>query len=53
MAIYKRMYEAILNNGITYMELGTVMENNPSGNSSILAMGGEVARIYRIYQKKI
>ena len=52
-AIYKRMYEAILNNGITYMELGTVMENNPSGNSSILAMGGEVARIYRIYQKKI
>ena len=52
-AMYKRMYEAIIKNGITYMELGTVMENNPSGNSSIQAMGGKVARIYRIYQKKI
>ena len=52
-AMYKKMYEAIINNGITYMELGTVMENNDSGNSSIKAMGGYVARVYRIYQKKI
>lgn len=52
-ALYKRMYEAIIENGITYMELGTVMENNPSGNSSLQAMGGKLARIYRIYYKKI
>ena len=53
MSMYCAMFEAMYNNGITYLECGTMMENNAQPNEAIKSVGGELARRYRIYYKEI
>ena len=53
MAMYSKMFEALLNNGITYLECGTMLEDNPQPNDAIKSVGGQLARVYRIYYKEI
>ena len=53
MSMYCAMFETMLNNGITYLECGTMMENNAQPNKAIKSVGGELARRYRIYYKEI
>lgn len=52
-ALYSKMQQAIALNGVNYLELGTIMEHNTQSNGAITAIGGKIARVYRIYQKKI
>lgn len=52
-ALYNKMGQAFARNKVEYVELGTIMENNVSSNSSITAIGGKLARVYRIYEKRI
>ena len=52
-ALYNKMGQAFARNKVEYVELGTIMENNVSSNSAITAIGGKIARIYRIYEKRI
>ena len=53
MAMYSAMFEAMLANGITYLECGTMMEDNTAPNEAIKGVGGVLARRYRIYYKEI
>lgn len=53
MAMYITMFETMLKNGITYLECGTMMEDNAQPNEAIKSVGGELARRYRIYYKEI
>ena len=53
MSMYIKMFDTMLQNGITYLECGTMMENNPQPNEAIKAVGGQLARVYRIYYKEI
>lgn len=52
-SMYCAMFETMLNNGVTYLECGTMLENNPQPNEAIKSVGGELARRYRIYYKEI
>lgn len=47
------MIQSADKHGITYAEAGTVMENNQQSNGALLALGGKLARVYRIYYKEI
>ena len=53
MALYVKLFETMLSNGITYLEAGTIMENNEQSNNAIKSIGAELARVYRLYYKKI
>ena len=53
MALYTKLFETMANNGITYLEAGTIMENNTQSNNALKAIGAKLARIYRIYYKGI
>ncbi len=53
MAMYCRMFEAMLANGVTYLEAGTMLEDNPQPNEAIKGVGGTLAHRYRIYYKEI
>ena len=53
MAMYFSMLQAVLNNGMTRLEAGTIMENNVQSNEVIKSVGGKLARVYRIYYKEI
>ena len=53
MSLYAKLFETMLNNGITYMEAGTIMENNAQSNNAIKSIGAQLARVYRIYYKEI
>ena len=53
MALYIKLFETMAFNGITYMEAGTIMENNDQSNNAIKSIGAELARVYRIYYKEI
>lgn len=52
-SLYNQMGKAFKHNKVEYVELGTIMENNTDSNSAIVAIGGKIARIYRIYEKRI
>lgn len=52
-ALYHAMIQSADKHGITYAEAGTVMENNQQSNGALLALGGKLARVYRIYYKEI
>jgi len=52
-ALYDKMGEAFRKNNVEYVELGTMMEHNTAPNTAITAIGGELSRIYRIYEKRI
>ena len=52
-SLYRKMISSCDKNGITYAELGTIMENNAQSNGAIKALGGKLARVYRIYYRKI
>lgn len=52
-ALYNKMNQNAKRYGVTYMEAGTIMENNVQSNSSIVALGGKLARVYRIYFGKL
>ena len=52
-ALYVKLYEAMLANGITYMEAGTIMENNEQSNDAIKSIGATLARRYRLYYKEL
>lgn len=52
-ALYNQMGKALNRHNVEYLELGTMMEDNVAPNSAITAIGGKVARVYRIYEKKI
>ncbi len=53
MALYCKMFEALVNNKAEYLEAGTIMENNKQSNDAIASVGGKIARVYRIYQMKL
>ena len=53
MALYFKLVDTLAFNGITYMEAGTIMENNAQSINSIKSTGAELARVYRIYYKEI
>ncbi|MCH5160170.1 MAG: hypothetical protein J1F66_04940 [Clostridiales bacterium] len=53
MALYFKLLQGILNNGVTRLEAGTVMENNVQSNEAIKSVGGKLAHVYRIYYKEI
>lgn len=53
MSLYVKLFETMAYNGITYMEAGTIMENNAQSNNAIKSIGAELARVYRIYYKEI
>ena len=53
MTMYVTLYEALLNNGISYLECGTMMEDNAAPNDAIKSVGGVLARRYRIYYKEL
>ncbi len=53
MALYCKMFEALVNNKAEYLEAGTIMENNKQSNDAITSVGGKIARVYRIYQMKL
>lgn len=48
-ALYNEMNKSVQKHGINYVEAGTIMEKNAASNSAIAAVGGKLARIYRIY----
>lgn len=48
-ALYNEMHKNVEKHGIDYVEAGTIMERNAASNTAITAVGGELARIYRIY----
>lgn len=52
-SLYNKMGQAFARNNVEYVELGTIMENNVASNSAITAIGGQLARVYRIYEKRI
>ena len=53
MAMYFKMLQAVIDNGATRLEAGTIMENNVPSNEVIKSVGGKLARVYRIYYKEI
>ena len=53
MAMYFKMLQAVIDNGVTRLEAGTIMENNAPSNEVIKSVGGKLARVYRIYYKEI
>ena len=53
MAMYCQLFETMKANGVTYVEAGTIMENNPPPNKAIKSVGGVLARRYRIYVKEV
>ena len=52
-ALYDKLLRGVLNNGVTRLEAGTVMENNVQSNEAIKSVGAKLARVYRIYYKEI
>lgn len=52
-SLYNAMGKAFARNNVEYVELGTIMENNVASNSAITSIGGKIARVYRIYEKRI
>ena len=52
-SMYCKLFENMLDDGITYLECGTIMENNVQSNDALKAVGAELARVYRIYYKEI
>ena len=52
-AMYFRMLQAVIDNGVTRLEAGTIMENNVQSNEAIKSVGGKLAHVYRIYYKEI
>ena len=53
MAMYFKMLQGVINNGVTRLEAGTIMENNVQSNEVIKSVGGKLAHVYRIYYKEI
>lgn len=53
MALYIKLVDTIAYNGITYLEAGTIMENNAQSNNAIKSIGASLERVYRIYYKEI
>lgn len=51
--LYKSLYDAMRKKGITYFEGGTIMEDNAASWKSMVRLGGEVSKVYRIYGKEI
>ena len=52
-SLYYKLFEAIKANGITRVEAGTIMEHNVQSNEVVKSVGGQLARVYRIYYKEI
>ncbi len=52
-ALYDKMGDSAKLHKINYVEAGTIMENNQPSNNAIIAMGGKLARVYRLYVKKL
>ena len=48
-SLYAKLLQGVLNNGVTRLEAGTVMENNVQSNDAIKSVGGKLAHVYRIY----
>ena len=53
LAMYFEMFRAILDNGVTRLGAGTIMENNVQSNEVVKSVGGKLANVYRIYYKEI
>ncbi len=50
---YSALQQAFLNHGMEYVEAGTIMDNNRASFSVLEHIGGELARVYRIYYKDL
>lgn len=51
--LYKSFYDSMKEKGITYFEGGTIMEKNTSSWGILVKFGGEISKVYRIYNKEI
>lgn len=52
-AIYVQMYDAAEKHRMSYIEAGTILETNPGSFAPIEAAGGTLARVYRIFCRKL
>ncbi len=51
--MYKKVYDAFEQIGVTKFEAGTIMENNQKPLTAMNKFGAEISKIYRIYGKEI
>lgn len=51
--MYKKVYDAFEELGITKFEAGTMMENNQKPLTAMNKFGAEISKVYRIYGKEI
>lgn len=51
--IYKATYDSLRARGITYFEGGTIMEDNVGSWKTLVRFGGNISKVYRIYNKTI
>lgn len=52
-ALYHAFYLACVKYGITYMEAGTIMEDNEISRRNVEKASGKINKIFRIYGKKL
>lgn len=52
-ALYHAFYNACVKYGITYLEAGTIMENNEISRRNVEKASGKINKVFRIYGKKL
>lgn len=52
-AMYEKLRQSMDKHKIEYIEVGTIMEANVQSNGAVQAVGGKIARVYRIYYLKL
>lgn len=51
--VFGKVCESLKELGMTYFEGGTILENNKKSVGSLLKMGAEITKVYRLYGKEI
>lgn len=51
--LFKAIYDAFQEHGITEFEAGTMMEDNPKPINAFKKFGGEIIKVYRLYGKEL